>query len=475
MRIASITLRLALFFSAASLMVMLAIGFLIGNAVERHFEEQDLHELHTKLMLIRHALARVRTAQDLDQAGQRLDDALIGHHGLSITVLGPLGRVLFTSRDADFPSEYLNSRPSGEHIRTADLVVWSKGGETYRGIAAVAFTDIPDMPPATAFLALNIGHHLEFMTAFRKSLWLAVTAGVLLIALFGWIAARRGLVPLRKMVKVAHGISASRLDNRLQLDDVPTELHDLAAAFNQMLDRLQDSFRRLSDFSSDLAHELRTPISNLMTESQVVLTRARSADEYREVLYSNLEEYDRLARMIGDMLFLAKADHGLIVPRREAVDLAKEVRQLFDFYEALSEEQGVRMVLSGEGMIRGDELMLRRALSNLLSNALRYTPRDGAITVRIDQPGPGQMRLAVENPGQTIPAEHLPRLFDRFYQVDASRHRTHEGAGLGLAIAKSIIEAHGGEIAASSEHDLTRFEALFPASGFLPDRPLTPP
>ena len=463
MRIASITVRLALFFSAASLIVLLAIGYLIGNAVERHFEEQDLHELHTKLVLIRHALARVRTAPDLDEAGQRLNDALVGHHGLSITVLGPRQRVLFASRDADFPSEYLDSRPSGEHIRTTDLVIWSKGGETYRGIAAAAFTSIPDMPPATAFLALNIGHHLEFMTAFRKSLWLAVTAGILLIALFGWVAARRGLVPLRNMAQVAHGISASRLDSRLRLDDVPPELYDLAAAFNQMLDRLQDSFKRLSDFSSDLAHELRTPISNLMTESQVVLTRARSADEYREVLYSNLEEYDRLARMIGDMLFLAKADNGLIVLRSEPVDLAKEVRQLFDFYEALSEEQGVRLTLAGEGAIRGDDLMLRRALSNLLSNALRYTPRDGTISVRIDQPKPGAIRLAVENPGQTIPAEHLPRLFDRFYQVDASRHRTHEGAGLGLAIAKSIIEAHGGEIAVASGHGLTRFEAVFPA------------
>ena len=463
MRIASITVRLALFFSAASLIVLLAIGYLIGNAVERHFEEQDLHELHTKLVLIRHALARVRTAPDLEEAGQRLNDALVGHHGLSITVLGPRQRVLFASRDADFPPELLDSRPSGEHMQTADLVVWSKGGETYRGIAAAAFTGIPDMPPATAFLALNIGHHLEFMAAFRKSLWLAVTAGILLIALFGWVAARRGLVPLRNMAQVAHGISASRLDSRLRLDDVPPELYDLAAAFNQMLDRLQDSFRRLSDFSSDLAHELRTPISNLMTESQVVLTRARSADEYREVLYSNLEEYDRLARMIGDMLFLAKADNGLIVLRSEPVDLAKEVRQLFDFYEALSEEQGVRLTLAGEGAIRGDDLMLRRALSNLLSNALRYTPRDGTISVRIDQPKSGAIRLAVENPGQTIPAEHLPRLFDRFYQVDASRHRTHEGAGLGLAIAKSIIEAHGGEIAVASGHGLTRFEAVFPA------------
>lgn len=463
MRIASITVRLALFFSTASLLVLLAIGYLIGNAVGSHFKEQDLHELHAKLVLIRHVLATVRSQGDLDEAGRRLNEALIGHHGLSITVLGPHRRVLFTSHEAAFPDGLLDSHPSEEHIQTTDLVVWSKGGETYRGIAAAAFTSMQDMPPATALLALNIGHHLEFMSAFRKSLWLAIVSGILLTALLGWIAARRGLLPLRDMVQVAHGITASRLDRRLQLDEVPTELLDMATAFNQMLDRLQDSFKRLSDFSSDLAHELRTPISNLMTESQVVLSRARSADEYREVLYSNLEEYDRLARMISDMLFLAKADHGLIALHSEPVDLGREVRQLFEFYEALSDEQGVRLTLEGEGTANGDDLMLRRALSNLLSNALRHTPRDGTITVSISRAGAGEMHIAVENTGRTIPPEHLPRLFDRFYQVDPSRHRTHEGAGLGLAITQSIVEAHGGMIAATSAGGLTRFEIRFPA------------
>ncbi len=463
MRIASITVRLALFFSTASLLVLLAIGYLIGNAVERHFEEQDLHELHAKLVLIRHVLAMVRNPNDLEDAGKRLNEALIGHHGLSITVLGPHRRVLFTSREAAFPDSLLESHPSEGHIQTVDLVVWSKGGETYRGIAAAAFTSMQDMPPATALLALNIGHHIEFMTAFRRSLWLAIVAGILLTALLGWIAARRGLLPLRDMVRVAHGISASRLDQRLKTEEVPTELLALASAFNQMLDRLQSSFKRLSDFSSDLAHELRTPISNLMTESQVVLSRARSAEEYREVLYSNLEEYDRLARMISDMLFLAKADHGLITLRSEPVDLAREVRQLFEFYEALSDEQGVRLVLDGEGYASGDDLMLRRALSNLLSNALRHTPRGGAIVVSISREGMGEMLIAVENTGRTIPPEHLPRLFDRFYQVDPSRHRTHEGAGLGLAITKSIIDAHGGKISVTSENGLTRFAMTIPA------------
>jgi two-component system heavy metal sensor histidine kinase CusS len=323
---------------------------------------------------------------------------------------------------------------------------------------------VAQAPPYKVALALDIAHHLEFLSAFRRSLWLAVVACILLTALLGWIAARRGLVPVRDMARVAHGISASRLAHRLPLDAVPAELTQLASAFNDMLGRLEDSFRRLSDFSSDIAHELRTPINNLMMQTQVALSKARSAEEYSEVLYSNLEEYDRLARMIADMLFLAKADNGLIVPRIEAIDLADEVRQLFDFYEALAEELGVRPELAGAGYLRGDRLMLRRALANLLSNALHHTPRGGTILVRIEELQPtGKISLSVENPGETIPAAHLPRLFDRFYRADASRQRSQEGAGLGLAITKSIVEAHGGEIAVRSAEGITRFEAIFPA------------
>jgi two-component system heavy metal sensor histidine kinase CusS len=233
------------------------------------------------------------------------------------------------------------------------------------------------------------------------------------------------------------------------VDAVPAELAALVETMNAMLARLEESFLRLKDFSSDLAHELRTPISNLMTETQVALAQARSADEYREVLASNAEEYERLARMIGDMLFLAQADNGLLVPTRESVDLANEVRDLFDFFDALAEEKALRLSLSGDGKIMGDRLMLRRALANLLANAIRHTPAGGSVRVGIAATD-SATTLEIENTGEPIPPEHLSRIFDRFYRVDPSRHRSNEGAGLGLAITRSIIEAHGGEITALS-------------------------
>lgn len=463
MRPRSITFRLTLFFSTASTIVLMAIGYWVGAAVETHFEEQDLHEFEGKLTLIRHTLSKAHSPNDLDAAARRIEDALVGHHGLSVSVVGPDRRTLYAPQDTGLLAPLLADRPGTPASPFSKPLVWSHGGQTYRGIVASAATAIPGASPTTVALALNIDHHLEFLDAFRESLWLAIAAGIMLTALFGWIAARRGLAPVRDMARLAQGISASRLENRLALDVVPAELAELASAFNGMLARLEDSFRRLSDFSSDLAHELRTPISNLMTQTQVALSKARSADEYREVLYSNLEEYDRLASMIGDMLFLAKADNGLIVPRIETIDLAAEVRQLFEFYEAWSEDQGVRLELLGEGGVRGDRLMLRRAIGNLLSNAIHHTPRGGKVRIRIEQPAQGGIRLSVENPGEPIPPEHLPRLFDRFYRADPSRHRSHEGAGLGLAITQSIVEAHHGKIDVASAEGVTRFEVVFPA------------
>jgi two-component system heavy metal sensor histidine kinase CusS len=465
MRPKSITFRLALFFSTASTAVLIVIGYLIGALVEAHFEELDLMELDGKLELVRHTLAEVRTPAGMTVVPQKLSDALVGHHGLSVAVVGAERKLLFESPGAVFPAALLENRPADDSSRRARPVVWEQDGQRYRGIAAAASTGIAGRPPVTVAVAVNTEHHRLFMQAFHQRLWLAIAASIVLTALLGWIAARRGLAPVRELAHMTQGISANRLGERLPPQSVPPELVDLAIAFNDMLARLEGSFRRLSDFSSDLAHELRTPVSNLMTQTQVALSKARSADQYREVLYSNLEEYERLARMIADMLFLAKADNGLIVPSSEIVDLAAEVRELFGFYEAFAEEHGVRLALAGAGSIPGDRLMIRRALSNLLSNAIRHTPRAGSVTVLIDQRKSGETQLTVENPGEDIEPEHLPRLFDRFYRVDPSRQKASEGAGLGLAITKSIVEAHKGTIQAFSSNGSTRFAITFPAAG----------
>ena len=462
----SITLRLTLLFSIASTAVLLLVGLLIGRQVDTHFEELDLEVLNGKLLLVRHSIAKAHTPADLAALGETLTDSLIGDDMLAVAVVGPDRRMLFASPGVVFPPALLAPRSADDAPLHTRPTAWEHAGRHYRGIAVAAGTGIAGQRPVTVALAVDIEHHRAFIASLQESLTLSVVGAIGLAALLGWAAARRGLAPVHQIARMAQGISASHLGERLQLESVPAELVDLATAFNEMLTRLEDSFRRLSEFSSDLAHELRTPISNVMTQTQVAVSKARSADEYREVLYSNLEEHEGLARMITDMLFLAKAEHGLMAPSRETVDLGAEVRALFAFYEAYADEQGVGLVLDGAGRVRGDHLMIRRALGNLLSNAIRHTARGGVVTVAIDRNASSAVELSVENPGQEIPPEHLPRLFDRFYQVDPSRRHGGDGAGLGLAITKSIVEAHQATIRASCVNGTTRF-----VIAFAPDSP----
>ena len=460
MKSLSLTSRISLLFAVAAALVLLATGLILTQVVEAHFEEEDRYELSGKLELIRNLFNHASGQKQLDRLPQQLDDALVGHQGLAVVVTDATGNIWFATSGANFPRALLQrcvKQP--QECRSGTLHLW-EGGISYRGMA-VAITSGDGMPYTVA-VAQDIEHHEHFMDKFKTVLGVAIALAALATAALGWIVTRWGLSPLRQVADRVAGISAERLAERLPVNGLPAELRPLATAFNAMLARLDDSFRRLSEFSSNIAHELRTPISNLMTQTQVALSSARDKDEYKEVLYSSLEEYERMAQMVGDMLYLAQAENGLLNPGQEQVDLASETRDLFDYFEAWAEEHAVALTLSGAASVVGDRLMLRRALSNLLSNAIRHTRRGDGVHVSLSR-HEDTVTLAVENPGPAIPAEHLHKLFDRFYRVDPSRQRNGDGTGLGLAICKSIVEAHGGTISVTSDDQRTRFEIKLPA------------
>lgn len=454
----SITFRLTLLFASVSVTVLLLLGLLIGSLVERHFEELDMELLGGKLELLRHALEKTRSDKELETLPRQLEDAFVGHHGLAV-VVWMHGQTLYSTKGAKFPEELI-AEARRKPLRST---LWTDPeNHRYRVISAEVPTGIEGVAPVVVVVSTDLSHHEYFMHSFRSALWIVMGLAALLTGFLGWVAARRGLAPLRDISRRAASITANRLDQRLSADSIPVELAEVAETLNEMLARLEKSFHRLSDFSSDLAHELRTPVSNLLTQTQVTLSKTRTLDEYQDVLASNAEEFERLSRMIADMLFLAKSDNDLIIPNRERVDLAAEVSSLFEFYEALVEEKNVTLTCSGNGSVFGDRLMLRRAVNNLLSNAVRHTPEGGRIAVCVDDSDGSTIVLSVENRGETISPEHLPRLFDRFYRVNASRQHFGEGAGLGLAITRSIARAHGGEAFARSEDGVTTFEIRLP-------------
>jgi two-component system heavy metal sensor histidine kinase CusS len=461
MRPLSLTARISLLFAVAACLVLLTTGYFLAHVVEIHLREGDRVELQGKLDLIQNLFEHAIGQKQQALLPKQLGDALVGHPGLAVVVKDGNGKVWFSTPGADFPRALLQDcQTQSENCTPGILQEWALGGVDYRGMA---------MPitrgsgrPYTVVVALDIEHHELFMDKFRLVLAIAVALAILTTASLGWLVTRWGLSPVRQLTDMVAGISAERLSDRLPSAGLPTELKPLVTAFNDMLARLDDSFRRLSEFSANIAHELRTPISNLMTQTQVALTNARDKDEYKEILYSSLEEYERMAQMVSDMLYLAQTDIGLLKPGLEKVDLADETQGLFDYFEAWAEERAVTLSREGVATVPGDRLMLRRALSNLISNAIRHTPQGQTVHISLDRTNDKAI-VSVENPGPEIPTEHLSKLFERFYRVDPSRQRKGDGAGLGLAIVKSIVEVHGGSISVSSAKGVTRFQLTLPA------------
>lgn len=452
----SLTARFAILFAAFAASLLLLVGLVLERAVEVHFDELDEHELAAKQTMIGNLLARIDSREAFEAMAGRLDDALMGHEMVAALMRDEAGNRLYSIRPERFAPAQRHGAPLSAGVRH-----WDEGGVDHIGRETAFVIPLPDPLPVKVLIALDISHHSHFLTEVRNRLWIGISLAAMLAAGLGWLAARKGLAPLRRVTATARRLSAERLGERLPEGDAPAEMLELVEAFNGMLDRLEAAFRRLSEFSADIAHELRTPVSNLMTETQVALSRARSAEAYRDTLHSNLEEFDRLARMISDMLFLAKADNGLLPRPAQAVALEAEAQALAEFYEVLAEEKGVRLAVSGAATVTGDRLMLRRALSNLVSNALRHASAQSEVGIAIET-APDAVRLTVSNRGENIAPDQLPRLFERFHRVDPSRTRQGEGAGLGLAITRSIAEAHGGSVLARSADGITSFTLCLP-------------
>lgn len=454
----SLTLRLTLLFALASTAVLALMGVVFYYSLQAHFLHEDALELQGKIELVRNLARRAVLDGTLPSLDARLRDALVGHHNLHLEVRGAGRQVVVSIPEHTTPlADAARRRVDMKRVEGIDIETFDVAGSEYRRTGF----DLPEIG-GQAVLTMSAAHHQMFMGRVLDTVLVSVLVAVVAAIALGFGAARVGIAPLRAFTRLAALTSAERLDDRIAVEKLPRELTELGHSFNDMLARLEDSFRRLSEFSSDLAHELRTPISALMTQAQVALSRARTADEYREVIYSAMEEYDRLARMTTDMLLLARADSGALVTRNETFEIRPEVEALFEFYDALAESRGIQLAAKGEGWARGERDMFRRALSNLLSNAIRHSKPDGAVTVTITG-GERDVHISVANEGEPIPDVHLARLFDRFYMVDASRQRSSDGSGLGLAIAKSIVEAHGGSVAVTSDARETKFDMKLPA------------
>jgi two-component system, OmpR family, heavy metal sensor histidine kinase CusS len=323
----------------------------------------------------------------------------------------------------------------------------------------------------TIQIAMDVSNGAALLADYRNKLFIALGLGLVFAAVAGVWVARRGMRPLIEITKVAQHVTASQLHDRIAARRWPAELADLAGAFDAMLDRLEDSFGRLSQFSADLAHALRTPIHNLRLEVEVALARDRAGEEYRQVLTSTLEECERLSRMIDALLFLARTDNVKTAVKRVSFDVRAEMEAVREFYEALASEQEVTVTCEGQARLTGDPMLFRRAVSNLLGNALRHTGAGGAVHMSVRSAGEEWVEVSVQDNGRGIAPEHLSKIFDRFYSAGDTRSSVPGGIGLGLAIVQAIMRLHGGTARVESDPGKgARFRLAFPGSAGSPTK-----
>ena len=442
----SITSQLVFFFTlAASFLLCCGLAVLYWIFVQHAFEE-DTEGLADKVLALR---ADLTTARDPKALNEELKSQHAGRERVAYWVRlvnSEGGSVAETpGMDAVLPASIFPPPSSNQsEISPKD---YRRDGKYF---ALVTTMEQAGGLPYTMQVAQDRSGDEQFMKKFGALLAVVLALGTLASVVIGITVTKRGLRPLREMARSVKSFGPERLHERIPPEGWPRELRPLAVAFDEMFDRLEGSFTRLSQFSADLAHELRTPIANIRGEGEVALTRARTPEEYREVIESSIGECERISGIVDNLLFLARAEAAEGHIQRTLFDGRAEIDKIAAFYEPIAEEHHTAINCSGDGEVYADPMLFGRAVSNLVENALRYTSAGGTIQISVAAEAMNS-QVSVKDTGSGIAAEHLPRVFDRFYRADSSR--SSQGSGLGLALVKSITDLHGGSAVVKSEVD----------------------
>lgn len=461
----SLAARLTAWYTASTFVLILAaVGFLYWALVATLEHEDDQFLLDKASMVL--AILREAPA-DLHELRAEIEreSGTQGIARLYLRVLDASGMTIAatTGMDQLLPvSDFASAVPFDTAARHS-MELESMAGTPRRTFRAIA-VKVPGEPARNIHVAMDRTIEEDLLFRFRCYAGATLVVSLLVCGIVGHGLARRGLRPIQDITLAARRVQSSTLHERLDDSQLPSELANLAGTFNEMLNRLEDSFRRLERFSADIAHELRTPINNLRGETEVALNQPREPEHYREVLTSGLEEYARLSHLIDSLLFLARAESPQTQVIRERLDVARELATVREFFAAATEEAGVTLKVHAAAGVSAalDRTQFQQAISNLIGNALAHTPRGGSITLNATGDG-DTVTVEVADTGTGIAAEHLPHVFDRFYRADPSRTSSSGSVGLGLALVKSIAALHGGTCTIESDVGRgTRVRLVFP-------------
>lgn len=467
----TLTRRIAalLFAAATGVFALTAIG--LEQALSRELAQRDAMELIGKVEQLRYLVGVHGTIAAIGADPRPFREVIIGHKGLGFRIANADGTEFLAVGEDVSAALRVGAAPDSavpvdRQPDLDDVLMVDSGDLHWRVVSAEAHGS------GNQRVRISIGRDvhasLDQRTIYRTVMLTGSLLGAFGTALIGSVVVWRGVRPLATMAGAARRISANRLAERVPIPaSAPAEVRELAEAFNDMIDRLEEGFTRLSRFSADLAHDLRTPLANLLLQTQIGLSRARSTKEYETLLASNVEQFERLQRMVDGMLFLARADNAQIALRRVPLDLRDELERVAAYFELAAEERNVRLAVSGQACADADAELVRRAIGNLVSNAVRHARPGSEIQLRAAE-GNGRATIEVSNEGEGITAADLPRVFDRFWRGDQARSASATSSGLGLSIVRSVAQLHGGDIAVDSSPDgpttfrlsLPRLEAL---------------
>jgi len=454
MRSRSIAWRLALAFAVVCALVLSAIGVFLYRSLDSEIAYRDDLALLGRLEQVRALLADSDSLGAL-QARPRLYQNMLGNLDSLLLVRRADGSnvIAINPRQRELPP--LNAIPREQTPQRRDVLTWQAPDGAELALLS-GDAQGPNGEPLTVIAGKVLTEREQMLASYRLRLYLAIGLGALLAFALGLVLLRRGLQPLRQLSAAVRGIDLRSLDQRLPASGTPAELLEPVQALNGMLARLDDSVQRLSQFSADLAHEIRTPLHTLLASNGQALNHPRSTAEYQELLASNMEEFERLKRMAENLMFLARAEQAERALDLQTLDLHSLGSELCDYFEALADDRQLRLENQLHGELLADQQLLQRALGNLLANAVRHADEGTPISLRRRDEA-GVCWLQVHNHGPVIAPEHLGKLFDRFYRVDPSRAQPGDSGGLGLAIVQSIMQLHGGRVRVSSDAEGTVF------------------
>jgi heavy metal sensor kinase len=331
------------------------------------------------------------------------------------------------------------------------------------------------------------GHHLPYYVAIGRPLgdnerilreytWVyvgVIPAALVIGSLLGWMMAGRALTPVLAIARTAQSISGSNLSLRIPIRNAGDELDYLILTFNRMIERLENSFQQIRQFSTDASHEMRTPITAIRGQLEVALFTAQTAEQYRDAILNALQDIERLSHLVRALLLLSQAESGQLTLQKTRLNLSDVLTDLVDQFQIPAEGSRVRLVAEIEPRIEADldRVQIERMVNNLLSNALKFTPPEGEVRVGLTRRNEG-LELTVEDTGRGIPAESLPHIFDRFYRVTAkgAAASPEQGLGLGLSFVSWIVKVHKGKIRVDSEVGKgTTFTIWLPSPGLSAD------